>query len=202
VISPAPTRLLEDRVAFYHAALFSPVISTWCDAIDAGHFTTWTDLTSAQVRKHFPGSVPMHLGHMDQTGANIQSTKQPSHPSIKPHDDSSPTPISSRTHEVFVAIQAATGKVDQTGRFTTTSTSGNSYLVIIYDYDSNFIHVEPLKSRSGPYILAAYQAAHTLFTSRGFQPRLQRLDNEASNALLQFMATNSIDIQLSPPHIH
>jgi hypothetical protein len=198
-ITPAPGHLLSDRIAFYHAALFSPVLSTWCDAIDAGHFTTWPALTSAQVRKHFHWSIPMHLSHMHQTRANIQSTKQP--PS---NSDSSSTPIHVRTHEIFVDIHPATGKVqsDQTGRFTTTSTSGNSYLMVIYGYDSNFIHVEPLKSRSGPCILTAYKTAHHLFTSRGFQPRLQRLDNEASTALLQFMASNNIDVQLSPPHIH
>jgi hypothetical protein len=148
---------------------------------------------------HFPGSIPMHLGHMDQTRANIQSTKQP--PS---NSDSSTSLIQARTHDIFVTVQPAAGQVhpDQTGRFTTTSTSGNSYLMVVYDYDSNFIHVEPLKLRSGPCIISANQSAHQLFTSRGFQPRLQRLDNEASNALLQFMASNDIDVQLPPPHIH
>ena len=37
------------RVAFLHAACFSPAILTWCAAIDAGYFTTWPELTSAQV---------------------------------------------------------------------------------------------------------------------------------------------------------
>ena len=41
---------IADRVAFYHAAMFSPALSTWCDTIDAGHLTTWPALTSAQVR--------------------------------------------------------------------------------------------------------------------------------------------------------
>jgi hypothetical protein len=56
-----PTMLLSshqnsvaDRVAFYHAAMFSPPISTWCAAIDAGFLTTWPDLTSSQVRRHPP----------------------------------------------------------------------------------------------------------------------------------------------------
>eukprot|EP00978_Attheya_sp_CCMP212_P003910 scaffold8341_cov57-Attheya_sp.AAC.7 len=34
------TKTVADRVAFYHASLFSPTMSTWCKAIDAGHFTT------------------------------------------------------------------------------------------------------------------------------------------------------------------
>jgi hypothetical protein len=67
---------IADRIAFYHAAAFSPVISTWCDAIDNGHFTTWPELTSAQVRKHLPnGSGPMIKGHLHQQRSNLRSTK-------------------------------------------------------------------------------------------------------------------------------
>jgi hypothetical protein len=67
---------IADRIAFYHAAAFSPVISTWCDAIDNGHFTTWPELTLAQVRKHLPhGSGPMIKGHLHQQRSNLRSTK-------------------------------------------------------------------------------------------------------------------------------
>jgi hypothetical protein len=75
-------------------------------------------------------------------------------------------------------------------------------MLVLYDYDSNYIHVEPMKSKSGAEILAAYQRAHALLTSRGLRPLLQRLDNEASTALQQFMADNAIDFQLAPPHVH
>jgi hypothetical protein len=44
-----PSGLITDQVAFYHAAMFSPVLSTWCDAIDAGHLTTWPAPTSRYV---------------------------------------------------------------------------------------------------------------------------------------------------------
>ena len=40
------------RIEFYHSALFSPALTTWCTALDAGHFTTWPELTSAQVRRY------------------------------------------------------------------------------------------------------------------------------------------------------
>ena len=43
-----------------------------------------------------------------------------------------------------------TGKIytDQTGRFPVTSSKGSKYLMVLYDYDSNAILSEPLKSRS------------------------------------------------------
>jgi hypothetical protein len=50
--------------------------------------------------------------------------------------------------------------------------------------------------------LAAYQKVHTLFMSCSLRPQLQRLDNEASHALLQFMDSQNIDVQLSPPYVH
>jgi hypothetical protein len=197
-----PTNLIADRVAFYHAALFSPVMSTWCTAIDAGHLATFPDLTSAQVKRHFPVSIPLQYGHMDQTRANQQSTVPKPIPDSPP--DSRPTPITDRTNTIFVDVHHVTGKLssDQTGRFPTTSTSGHNYLMVVYEYDANFIHAEPLKSRSGPTILAAYQHVHQLFTNRGFKPKLQRLDNEASTALLAYMAEQEVDVQLSPPHVH
>ena len=144
----------------------------------------------------------MHYGHMDQVRANIQSTQPPPEPDSPP--DSRPTPITDRTHTLFVDLHDVTGKLqsDQTGRFPTTSVSGNSYLMILYDYDSNYIHAEPLKSRSGPHIVAAYDTAHSLLVKRGFKPRLQRLDNEASAALLQYMEDHQVDVQLAPPHVH
>ena len=60
------TKTVADQVAFYHATMFSPAISTWCKAINAGHLTTWPVLTSAQVHKHLPTSAAKIRGHLDQ----------------------------------------------------------------------------------------------------------------------------------------
>ena len=75
-------------------------------------------------------------------------------------------------------------------------------MLIVYDYDSNMILAEPMKSRSGAEYLAAYQKIHSLLTSRGLKPQMQNLDNEASTALQQFMHEEAIDYQLAPPHVH
>jgi hypothetical protein len=96
-----PSGQIADQVALYHAAMFSPVLSTWCDAIDAGHLTTWPALTSAQVRRHFPVSIPMNLGHLDQTRTNIQSTKPTCAPPMHDQADTKPTQIPERTNAVL-----------------------------------------------------------------------------------------------------
>jgi hypothetical protein len=120
-----PSQLIADQVAFYHAVLFSPVMSTWCAAIDAGHLAVFPHLTSAQVCRHFLVSVPMHYGHMDQTRANVQSTQPRPLPPDSPDStpDSTPAPITDRTHTLFVDLHDVTGLVhsDQTGRMPVTS---------------------------------------------------------------------------------
>jgi hypothetical protein len=192
----ATNATVANRVAFLHAAMFSPAISTWCAAIDAGRFTTWPSLTSAQVRRYAPFSVPMIKGHLDQARANQRSTK-PAQPGFKPFPlrdkesdlDANPAPGDappSRSHYIDADCHDVTF-TDPTGRFVTPSSSGNSYILMVYDYDSNYIHAKPMKSRSGSDILDAYQRAIALLTKRGFRPQLQRLDNEASAALQDFM---------------
>lgn len=61
---------IAQRVAYYHACLGSPPLSTLCQAINSGHLVTFPSLTSAQVRKYPPLSMAMHKGHLDQTKAN------------------------------------------------------------------------------------------------------------------------------------
>lgn len=55
---------------------------------------------------------------------------------------------------VFAAIKDL-GKIytDQTGRFPTTSSLGQKYVMILYDYDSNAIMAKPTKNRTGTEIL-------------------------------------------------
>jgi hypothetical protein len=136
----ATTATVANRVAFLHAAMFSPAISTWCAAIDAGRFITWPSLTSAQVRRHAPFSIPMLKGHMDQSRANQRSTK-PAPPGFKqlpPPDeesdlDANPAPDSApegRSRYIYADCHSVTGQIftDPTGRFVTASSSGNTYI--------------------------------------------------------------------------
>ena len=46
------------------------------------------------------------------------------------------------------------------------------------------------------------KAIFDYLTKRGFHPKLQRLDNEASRELKDFMEENEVDFQLTPTHSH
>jgi hypothetical protein len=82
------------------------------------------------------------------------------------------------------------------------SYNGNAYMLVLYDYDSNFIHVEPMQSRTKEAHLAAYKRAIQLFKSRGLMPKLQKLDNEASKLLQNCTQDEDINYQLVPPGLH
>ena len=73
------------------------------------------------------------------------------------------------------------------GRFPTTYSKGSKYVMIVYEFDSNHIHGEPIKSLSVEDLTRAYEKVHKMFTSRGLQPQLHILDNECSNLFKHFM---------------
>ena len=85
-----------------------------------------------------------------------------------PHEDKTiaPPKIEEKSNEVFIKITDMTGKIytNQTGCFPITLSHGYKYLVDMYDYDydSNTIHVECLKSRKGDALLEACRKIHDL----------------------------------------
>jgi hypothetical protein len=74
--------------------------------------------------------------------------------------------------------------------------------MICYYYDCNYLEAVPIKTRSASEWFKAYEHIHQEFTSRGFKPKLQTLDNEASAALKSFSTENDVEYQLVPPHFH
>jgi hypothetical protein len=58
--------------------------------------------------------------------------------------------------------------------------------MVCYVYDCNYVKVIPMKSRSASEWVKAYDTIHQELTLKGFKPKLQTLDNEASAALKIF----------------
>jgi hypothetical protein len=175
-------------IKFMHAMAFSPVETTWVKAINKGFFQSWPGITATAVHKYFPKSTATTKGHMDQTRKNTRST-QPltEHPPTDTNTEQDPEEETDNeiTNLLFATIDTTTGKIytDQTGRFPVTSSQGNQYILVLYDYDTNSILTEPLKNRTGTEILRTYQKSHHYLTLQGFKPQTQWLDNEAYTAL-------------------
>ena len=108
------------------------------------------------------------------------------------------------TQACYTALMEPTGQtyMDLTGKFVVASSTGNNYILIIYDYDSNAILAIPLKNRRAESILQAYKMGHAQLCATGCKPKLQCLDNEASRALQEFLTNENVDFQLVPPHLH
>ena len=135
----------------------------------------------------------------------VQQIKSPSSPTTQPTDAPAALPTeNTRTHHVFTTCEPITGKIftDQTGQFICPSISGNKYLFILYDYDSNYIDAVPMPSKTKHQILLAYQKSIKMLKSRGLRPQLQRLDNEISDILREYMQEQNIKFQLTPAGLH
>ena len=74
--------------------------------------------------------------------------------------------------------------------------------MIAYDYDSNNILAEPIKSRTRLHIKNAYQTMRKLLCSRGLTPNTHVLDNECSKVLKEYMGEENETFQLMPLHLH
>jgi len=63
-------------------------------------------------------------------------------------------------HIFPVCIPISEKKItDQTGQVTIPSSSGNKYLFVLYEYDSNFIHAVPIPSRTKNQFLTTYNSS-------------------------------------------
>ena len=74
--------------------------------------------------------------------------------------------------------------------------------MILYDYDSNYIAAKPIPKRTKFQLLAAYKRLISKLRQSGLHPKLQRLDNEASQLLLDKMDKEGVDYQLTPAGSH
>ena len=91
---------------------------------------------------------------------------------------------------------------DITGRIPVKSSKGHQYLVICYDYDTNYIAVEQTKYRQGFEIRGTITSLIHKFKASGNPPPLHIFDNEASHRHKSTLLKSKIDNQLVPPDVH
>ena len=191
-----PTTNLQEHIKYLHQCAFSPTPRTWIQAVKKDHFKTWPGVTVEAIQRYLPKSKATTIGHLDQQQKNTQSTKSQK----DDHDTmSSPSPLDKglRTQALYAATicyNAPTGKLytDLMGRFPVQSSRGHKYILVAYKFDSNSIHVKPLKSRHDNDTIKAYEEIYSKLTSRGLKPKLHWLDNEASTALKNFLKPHVI----------
>jgi hypothetical protein len=108
-----------------------------------------------------------------------------------------------KTQLVYAAtIYAGQIYTEQTGIFPVAFSKGNKYIMILYDYDSNAILTQPIKDRTAPELLKAFQVMEHALVVRCLKPKLMKLDNEASKLLKAHLHQQDITFQLVSPYSH
>jgi hypothetical protein len=126
-------------------------------AVKDGHLITWPGLTEDTSNMDLKLTPATAMGHMSQRRQNIRSTPKAPIDKQQPPD----TDLGTNTHLVY-AVVVDQGQIytDLTGKFPVRSGKGNSYVMVCYIYDCNYVKVIPMKSRSASEWVKAYDSVH------------------------------------------
>jgi hypothetical protein len=134
-------------------------------------------LNEHNAEKYLFKSTSTAKGHLNQQIQNARTTKIKDAELIDSEKDQD---HGIKTQFVYAAtIDAWQIYTDQTGRFPVVSSKGNKYIMILYDCDSNAILAQPIKNRTAPELLKAFQFMEQELVARGLTPKLMKLDNKA-----------------------
>jgi hypothetical protein len=185
-----------------HAVCGYPVKSTWLKAIKAGNYIGWPMLTERNANKYYPETSETPKGHMNQTRKNVRSTKAKQTPletcdTLQLH--------SKKVRDIYTTIYdiRKTMFLNQTGQFPMRSQSGNKYIMVLVEINSNAILVEPMKSRKDAEMIRAYNALLLRLKRAGIIPKKHVLDNKVSENIRNHVHdTCKINMELVPPRCH
>jgi hypothetical protein len=205
-------RTKQEIAAWVHALMGSPDSKAMREALKRG-YVSFQGFTYEDYLKHEPNSTATAKGHMRETAYKTSAQKYV----LNDYDDHFPTKLFEKkkiitqkehavAHVMKLAIPDITHGVhsDLTGRLPLTSDSGFDYILVFYCPYANYTHLELLRSRSASDYVAAHKRAHDFFTTRGIRIEFSRTDNESSQELEAWFATQSPPIkwQYVPPHVH
>jgi len=166
------------------------------------------------INRYFPDSDKTIKGHLKGQHQGIRSTKQVAldkiieneEVRIKIEGEDSPfhqIPIT-KTHKTFFCVDDLTDSIhtDQTRAFPFTSQRGNRYIMVAIHLDTNYIFVEPMRNRMKEEMTRAYEKIINRMRMAGLGIKKHTLDNEASDALKQYIRKQEIQFELVPPGNH
>jgi hypothetical protein len=159
-------------VHYLHKALFSPTKYALLQAVIDGHLIKWPGLTEDAIHKYLKLTPATAMGHMNQRLQNISSTSKTPIADAPTADRE----LGTKTHLVYaVLVDQGQLYTDLTGKFPARSSKGNSYVMVCYVYDCNYIKVIPMKSRSASEWFKAYDTIHQELTVKGFKQKNSKL---------------------------
>ena len=137
---------------YVHGGMFSPCITTLQQAIANGNLLSW----------------PVENLNFHKLIKTTIATK-----------------LNERTNNLFLQICTPHDNIllkqkaymDSTGRFPHQSSRGASYLFVLYNYDTNAILIEPLKSRQAGEFTKAFKKCSSQLAKNLVLPKLLIMDN-------------------------
>ena len=89
---------------------------------------------------------------------------------------------------------------DMTGNFPFTSLNGSVCHFIMYHYESNSILATPIEYLTDITVFNAYKEQFIMLEEKGFKPKLNIMDNQATKHIKKFLTENECRLQLVEPH--
>jgi hypothetical protein len=161
----------------------------------------------AAVRIYYPELEETHKGHGRKTwsGLQLMKKKQVREEEEKEFMGPRPTVKSGEVHiRITCILEEATGKLstNQTRQFPKKSQRGYEFIMMLYEYNSNAILVEPMKIRTSGKMIRAYVKLITQLIKAGITPKHHVLDNECLEEFKAQIKFFKMTYQLVPPHNH
>jgi hypothetical protein len=169
--------------------------------MDVGWLGNLPKLTSAMLRQNLPVTFATAMAYLDQHRPNHQSTKprkgkgkQQAQAALSAAAtvamDELPHIIDEETDPNLcfqvLAVDELVKSSDATGKFPFTTLSGWNYILV--STMKGYVHFELLRSRMTPEYKRACQAMYAFYAKLNKTPTTQRLDNESSALLEEFLA--------------
>ena len=143
-------RAVPALISYLHGCAGYIPKETWIAGINAGYYTTWPGLTSTRVRKYLQKSEHTIIGHMKRISQGVRSTTKPKR-TLRSKKHSVGIHVID-TEDLKKELKNQIGQ-DLCGRYPITSSSGNKYIYIMYDTDSNYIKPMAMTSRETDEII-------------------------------------------------
>jgi hypothetical protein len=91
---------------------------------------------------------------------------------------------------------------DMTGLFPFMSFDGSVCFFVLYHYQSNAILATPTAGLDDKTIFKAYKAYFIELEQKGYKPKLNIMDNQATKHIKKFLTENDCKLQVVEPHNH
>ena len=199
-----------ELVSFYHKMFGCPPASTFLKAISQlDDLQCFPGLTTDKIRKNLPHDPITSTGHMKRIRQGLGSTKRfviPNYPptnnrlyavtiSIKDTDELTSLFSSIKYHNKSLYA-------DLTGRMPVTSYDGYEYICVFYHPGRNYIHLEPMKTRTGKEYRDTFSKALSFYEAKLTIVSRFITDNETSKEVTDFFDSKNLAYQFVPPQNH